>query len=232
MSTRTEKQLQDLFDFDAAHAPTVQGLAAGGRHRARRQRQARLTQVAGAGLVVLLAAGTLSFARGWLPPGSTAPQAAVPTPSTGMTPSPIASSAAAVGPLPDGNFAKCVEAYSPSAVSGRAFAFDGTVTNIGPAGTNRTGAELDLASVTFRVNQWFRGGTGDFVTVDMTAPDVVRAGDVFWESGQTYRVGTRLLLSGGPRWGGAPLDNALASGCGFTRYYSLSEAAQWASSTS
>ena len=231
MSSRTEQQLRDLFDLDAAQAPPAQGLAVGARHRARRHRQVRLAQVAGVGLVVLLAAGTLTSTRGWLPPVGTAPQAAAPTASTGLTPAPLASSAGQVGPLPDGNAAKCAVAYSPSAVSGQAFAFDGTVTSVGPARSNRAGGELDLTGVTFRVNQWFRGGATDMVTVDLTPPDVLSAEEAIGKGGQTYEVGTRLLVSGEPRWGGMPLDNALASGCGFTRYYSPSEAAQWAASS-
>jgi hypothetical protein len=43
-----------------------------------------------------------------------------------------------------------------------------------------------------------------------------------------YRIGTRLLVSGMPRWGGAPLADAIAWGCGFTRYYSPATAAAWA----
>ena len=161
----------------------------------------------------------------------TAPQAAVPTALTGLSPSPIASAAGQVGPLLDGNAAKCAQAYSPSAVSGRAFALDGTVTNIGPVPTHRAGGELDLVRVTFRVNQWFRGGATDVVTVDLTPPDVISADEAIGKGGQTYEVGTRLLVSGEPRWGGKPLDKAIAWGCGFTRYYSPSEAAQWAASS-
>jgi hypothetical protein len=44
----------------------------------------------------------------------------------------------------------------------------------------------------------------------------------------TYEVGTRLLVSGEPRWGGAPLDRAIAYGCGgFTRYYEAALAEEW-----
>lgn len=231
MSSRTEQQLRDLFDLDAAQAPPAERLAAGARHRARRHRQVRLAQVVGVGLVVLLAAGTLSSTHGWLPPVGTVPQAAVPTASTGLRPAPIASAAGQVGPLREGNAAKCAQAYSPAAVSGRAFAFDGTVTDIGPAATHRAGGELDLVRVTFHVHQWFRGGATDVVTVDLTPPDVISAEEAIGRGGRTYGVGTRLLVSGEPRSGGLPLDNALAWGCGFTRYYSPSEAAQWAAAS-
>ncbi len=116
-------------------------------------------------------------------------------------------------------------AYSPERVAERAFAFDGTVTGIGPAQTNHSPAPvpLNLRSVTFRVNNWFKGGSAGTAVVDMDAPD---AG-----STTAYRIGTRLLVSGMPRWGGAPLTEAVAWGCGFTRYYSPSTAAAWATAT-
>lgn len=104
----------------------------------------------------------------------------------------------------------------------RSFAFDGTVVAIGPALSNRAtpplagqplaGPPLPLAGVTFRVNTWFRGGTGPTVTVDMQAPATVSSDPL-----PAYGVGTRLLVSGEPRWGGAPLNAAIAWGRGFTR---------------
>ena len=80
MSSRTEQQLRDLFDLDAAQAPPAERLAAGARHRARRHRQVRLAQVVGVGLVVLLAAGTLSSTHGWLPPWARCPRLRSPQP--------------------------------------------------------------------------------------------------------------------------------------------------------
>ena len=115
-----------------------------------------------------------------------------------------------------------METYSPGAVAGRSFAFDGTVTAIGPARSNRSGAPLPLAAVTFRVNEWFLGGTGDAVTIDLEAPANASSDPL-----PAYGVGTRLLVSGEPRWGGAPLDAAIAWGCGFTRYYDPQTAAAW-----
>lgn len=44
----------------------------------------------------------------------------------------------------------------------------------------------------------------------------------------SYGVGTRLLVSGEPRWGGTdPLRDAFAWGCGFTRYYDAQAATDW-----
>ena len=176
-------------------------------------------------MVGLLAAGTLSLSRGrdlWSDTNATAG----PRASTGLR---ATSPVTGVGPLPDGGAASCVESYSPDAASGRSFAFDGTVTAIGPARTNRPGVALDLAGVTFRVHQWFRGGAGDSVTVDIAASGAARSGD---EASPSYGLGTRLLVSREPKWDGAPLDNAIAWGCGFTRYYTSSEASQWAKASS
>lgn len=122
--------------------------------------------------------------------------------------------AAATGPLREAGNASCAE-DSQAAVAKRAFAFDGTVTAVGPARTNRPDARLDLVAATFKVNTWYAGGSGESVTVDITPPD---AGSID-ETPPAYVAGTRLLVSGEPRWGGAPLTDAIAWGCGFTRYY-------------
>jgi len=37
------------------------------------------------------------------------------------------------------------------------------------------------------------------------------------ETVPSYGVGSRLLVSGEPRWGGGALTNAIAWGCGFTQ---------------
>jgi len=122
------------------------------------------------------------------------------------------------GPLPDGADASCIESYAPQAVSGRSFAFDGEVVKIGPSISDRgDGGDLDLPGVTFVVREWFSGGQGDTVTVDMQAPAVDSA----------YGVGSRLLVSGEPRWGGSPLTEPIAWACGFSRYYDAHTAAAW-----
>lgn len=46
-------------------------------------------------------------------------------------------------------------------------------------------------------------------------------------SGPSYGLGTRLLVSGEPRWGGGALTDAMAWGCGFTRYYDKATADNW-----
>jgi hypothetical protein len=134
-------------------------------------------------------------------------------------------------PLGVGAAQSCVKEYSPETLAENAFAFDGTVTGIGPArtGTGRRPVPLDLRSVTFRVHTWYQGGSAGIVVVDMASP--VAGGATNDEGAPAYQVGTRLLVSGMPRWGGAPLADAIAWGCGFTRYYSPSMAAAWAAAT-
>ncbi|MDP9405582.1 MAG: hypothetical protein M3O86_03130 [Actinomycetota bacterium] len=125
------------------------------------------------------------------------------------------------GPVPASGSASCVEEYSPEGVANRAFAFDGVVTSIGPGQSNRGGdGSLDLAAVTFALNEWFSGGTSPTVTVDMERVPLP-------EGDPSYGVGSRLLVSGEPRWGGAPLDDPIAWGCEFTRYYDAPTADAW-----
>ncbi|MFG1913466.1 hypothetical protein [Micromonospora sp. NPDC048898] len=131
------------------------------------------------------------------------------------------------GPLPDGGAASCTERSTPEAIAGRAFAFDGVVVNIGPAQSNRSGiGKLDLVGVTFAVVEWFSGGTAANVAVDM-APPMTGTHDPTAETFSSYAIGSRLLVSGEPRQGGSALDNAIAWGCGFTRYYDQPAAQSW-----
>ncbi|MGZ4625725.1 MAG: hypothetical protein ACXV3S_05460 [Kineosporiaceae bacterium] len=124
----------------------------------------------------------------------------------------------------------CVQGYSPAAVAGRSFAFDGTVTSIGPGRTDRPGkGRLNSVSATFSVSEWFAGGSGATVTIDMPPPG---GGHVILEEGPPpYQVGSRLLVSGEPRWGGAPLSDPIAWGCGFSRYFDKATADSWRAAT-
>jgi hypothetical protein len=214
MTEQLEQDLRVLFAEDADRAPDPTGLASGVRRRVRRRRQVRLAWGAGA----LAAASVVTFAvvQGGQP--GEKPNAGPPDPTTSQSPF------QGKGALPDGG-ALCVEQYSAAAVTGRAFAFDGTVTEIGPGTSDRKGAELGYAGVTFTVHEWFSGGSGPAVTVDMASPDGNVISSV--EQAPGYEVGTRLLVSGEPRWGGAPLDDAIAWGCGFTRYYDEETADRW-----
>jgi hypothetical protein len=109
----------------------------------------------------------------------------------------------------------------------RAFAFDGTVTEVATTDlADPEGNSLGpIADVTFDVHEWYTGDLGRSFTIDMTPPVTTDHGsDSEW--GQPYAVGTRLLVSGESRWGGGPSD-AVAWGCGFSRYFSTEEASEW-----
>ncbi len=134
------------------------------------------------------------------------------------------------GPLVDGGASSCVEEYAPQSVVNRAFAFAGTVTDIRAGTTDRPGGgDLGYAAVTFTVGEWFRGGTTGEVTVDMAPPQATTSETAV--SGGSYGIGSRLLVSGEPRWGGAALQDAIAWGCGFTRYYDEQTANAWRQAT-
>lgn len=231
MTEQLEQELRHIFAEDAERAPVSAALAQAARRRVRQLRHARLAWATGA---IAAAVAVVAVVSGGLlggqplgderanPPVATRGPLAT---STGITPT---------GPLNPGAAASCAVEYSPTSVTGRAFAFDGTVTAIGPARSNRASvdlgaareglAPLDLVAATFSVNQWYRGGSGSTVTVDFTPPEV---GHVMDESGPSYGVGTRLLVSGESRWGGAALTDAIAWGCGFTRYYDKATADSW-----
>ena len=133
------------------------------------------------------------------------------------------------GPLGVSGLASCVEEYSPRAVVGRGFAFDGTVVKIGDGTTNRSGkGRLRYAGVTFAVDSWFVGGSGATMTIDMAPPG---GGTRLEEAPPSYEIGTRLLVSGESRWGEGVLQDGLAWGCGFTRYYDSQTAEEWLDAT-
>ncbi len=130
------------------------------------------------------------------------------------------------GPLSVAQAVRCVERYSAATLVHRAFAFDGVVTDIGSAGSNRPDrGQLELVGVTFAVSEWFSDGSASTVTVDMQSP--VRGAPGVPEGIPSYAVGSRLLVSGEPRWGGEPLEDAIAWGCDFTRYYDPVTAESW-----
>jgi hypothetical protein len=229
MNQSTERELRELFASDAADAPDELAVAAAAVRRVHRRR--RTLTVAAATTAVVIAAGVYGVYR----PVAT-PQAQPPVTSSSA---PVASASAADlpagvkpgDPLAFGAPQSCVKAYSPETLAENAFAFDGTVTGIGPARTERSPhpVPLDLRSVTFQVHTWFKGGSAGTAVVDMASP--AAGGATGAEGAPAYQIGTRLLVSGMPRWGGAPLADAIAWGCGFTRYYSPSMAAAWATAT-
>ena len=158
-------------------------------------------------------------------PGECAPGASVTPSATSPSTSAHNPTAGRVGALPGGGAASCVEEYAPDALRGRAFAFDGVVLSVGDSVSDRgDGGDLDLPGVTFQVAEWFSGGRGATVTVDMQSP----AGPAdAADEGYAYGIGSRLLVSGEDRWGGSPLDQPIAWACGFSRYYEPRTAAAW-----
>ncbi len=226
MSTPIEQQLRELFAADAAAAPERGDLIDGALRKVRHHRRVRGAEIAG------LAAAIVAIGSG-LATGVSGQEAQRPPMAAPSHPASHASLPTADPATPTGGGSsvstQCLQSYSPAALAGSSFAFDGTVTAIGPARSNRPGVALPLAGVTFRVNQWFRGGSGPTVTVDMDVPPTANS----WNDSSLppYGIGTRLLVSGAPRWGGAPLDAAIAWGCGFTRSYDAQTAAEWAAAT-
>lgn len=212
MTEQLEQRLRDVLVEDANRAPEGGDLHAGALRRVRRYRGVRLLAAAGciAAVTSVAVLASLLFGSG---DGAVQPGAR----STG--------SAIVPGPgraLPGGAAASCASEYSTTTLVGQAFAFDGTVTAIGPPQTNRDGGGvLPLVSASFEVHEWFRGGSGPTVTVDIAQPRYAEDGP------PSYAVGTRLLVSGQPRWGGAPLDDPIAWGCGFTRYYDPATESTW-----
>lgn len=226
MNQHVEDQVRQIFAEDAEQAPTSTSLAIDVRRKVRRRQALRVTLAAGS-----LAAASVAVAvlvNGEQPGPADQRDKIADARDT------IASASALQGrgPLPDSGAERCIENYSVAeAIGRRAFAFDGTISRIDVA--EAASGPLAFASVTFEVNEWFSGGSDATVTVQMVPPttqDLPRTNSE--DSPPLYGVGTRLLVSGEPRWGGAPLEDAIAWTCGFTRYYDASTAEQWRASAS
>jgi hypothetical protein len=122
--------------------------------------------------------------------------------------------------------ASCVETYSAEALARRAFAFDGTIVSVelreDPTLSDSVGETAMVPWVTFDVNRWYKGGSGEQVGIwveHLGTP--TSAGAIGGEPG------ARLLVTGEPRWGGEPLEDPIAWPCGFTQPYSEGAAAEW-----
>jgi hypothetical protein len=228
MNQSTEHELRALLAADAADAPDERAVAAAAVRRVHHRRRT-LTAAAATTAVLIAAAGAYR--------PYTTPQAQPPDTSASIAPTAPAAVDPPAGAAPGDPLgsaaAQCAKPYSPETLAEQAFAFDGTVTGIGPGRTARDeDPPLDLRSVTFRVHTWFTGGAGTTAVVDMPPPTAgAGTDDVTSENGPAYQIGTRLLVSGMPRWGGAPMTDAIAWSCGFTRYYSPATAADWATAT-
>jgi hypothetical protein len=196
--TATEQILREVFADDAGHAPSAADLAVGARRRVRRR---RAWLAASVGVIGSVAAGTLISVTGAHHRGATA-------------------DLRAARAVPDSQLYSCAFSYSRRTLGGLAFAFDGTVAAVGGPISRGPRLQIAGAAVTFHVHEWFRGGAGDSVRIGMESPDA--------EDGPpAYQVGTRLLVGGQPLFGKAPLDDPVAWGCGFTRYYDADTAQAW-----
>ncbi|MEU8609322.1 hypothetical protein AB0C29_15100 [Actinoplanes sp. NPDC048791] len=215
MTDQLERELRLLFAEDADRAPVPVALTAGARQRVRQARRSRFAW--GAGALVAASVAAVVGAGALIDPP--------PAERTAAPPLPASSAAQRTGALPDAANGSCAGGYSPREVARRAFAFDGTVTAIGPVDPDRVHAVRGYVGVTFTVNEWFSGGSGPTVTIAMSPPLGGLAAMGYGPP--AYGIGTRLLVSGEHRWGGTTTADAIAWGCGFTRYYDPTTADEW-----
>lgn len=108
----------------------------------------------------------------------------------------------------------CVSTPETGSLKDRDFAFDGTVVSIEQAiDPKYPEPDVLIPRATFEVNEWFTGGSDETVQVWMQ---------------REVTPGERLLVTGAPRWGGDPLDDAIAWECGWTQPYTEVAATGWA----
>lgn len=221
VTERAEEHLRELIRQDAADPVAADRLAAVAVRRVRQRRDHRWAWLSGACLMLATAGTAVVVAGG---PDRGVPDAhRSPIPSAVARPDGLRSSASNAAVR--GQASSCAAGYSLETVATLAFAFDGTVTDIRPPRTNRPGrASFPLVSASFAVHEWFRGGSAATVAVDVPRPDEIAVEGAV----SSLRVGSRLLVSGMPRWGGKPLDDPLAWTCGgFTRDYDAATARAW-----
>jgi hypothetical protein len=97
---------------------------------------------------------------------------------------------------------RCVEHYSPSTLQNRSWAFEGVITAVeGPADPTGEDSGQGASTVTFEVDRWFWGGSGEQIPL-RTSASPSSVGDV------DDSVGAHLLVSG---------DEDFMWPCGFTR---------------
>jgi hypothetical protein len=120
------------------------------------------------------------------------------------------------------------EEYSVDTLTERDFAFDGSVLSVehGAKGQPFT---------SFKVNEWFAGGSGATVMVPMTPMQTQGRAETGTnrdldgeERGPSYGADARLLVSGEFRSAKpGDLSDALVWSCGWSRYYDDATAVQW-----
>ena len=152
--------------------------------------------ISGAAAAVVVIAGIAWFAG-----AGSSPDEVIALPP--VTATPPATEAPIVGGVPIAAAAMCVEFYDLDTLVNRDFAFDGTV------------ASSDGDRVTFTVNDWFHGGSGESATLDAMgiAPGTITSAGPALELGERYLVSG----SGGNLWS-----------CGFTMTFDTAIAGEWA----
>ncbi len=82
--------------------------------------------------------------------------------------------------------------------------------------------------MTLQIHEWFRPGRGARLTTVRTYNPPERTANQVSVDFPEYTIGSRLLITGEPQWGGAdPLKDAYAFGCGYSRTYTAADAATW-----
>jgi len=110
----------------------------------------------------------------------------------------------------------CVEEYTPENLARRSWAFDGTIVEVvPPVDLESPNPDDQVTSVTFRVNNWYAGGSGESVTVKTSNVP----GGVTMNGDADPSIGARLLASG---------EDEYLWGCGFTMPYTEQDAAVFA----
>lgn len=201
-----EMHLREVLQEDALNAPVIHDLASGVVLQDRNDRRRWLTLVAAVAAGTVAIAGLGFLANGLRPESKGSVSASVA--ATGRS-----------GPLPDAGTADCEPPRSGADVARRSFAFDGTITAVG-ASAAPDASMTRYATVTFIVNEWFKGGKD--VSADVVMPAPLEKGQIQGETGPSYGVGSRLLVSG--EGAGEALR---AWGCGYTRYADATTSANW-----
>jgi hypothetical protein len=220
MTEQLEHDLRRLFAEDADRAPTRVPVIEKTARRAPHRWTSRAVWGAGV-LVAASVAGLALLAGGWRvsTPSENAAAASAPS-SAPLIPDEQTDDVpvSRTGALPGDATGMC-RIYSTRFLATLEAAFDGTVTAIEPARPSRIGRTWVIPA-TFTVNEWFRGGSADTITVGLPLP----ASEA---DGPPVDVGTRLLVSGNTP-GDAPADSTWrAWGCGYTRYYDEATADNW-----
>ena len=139
---------------------------------------------------------------------------------------PTGTSGHKTGTPSQGVAASCVSMFSPAELKKRAYAFDGTVLKIVEQGDKPGPGPVYL--LTLQVHEWFKPADGAGTATVLTFNPPEGSGYQVSVDFPDYTVGSRLLITGEPRWGGSnPLKDAVAFGCGFSRAYTPADAATW-----